>query len=597
MNVGDLLVARQPFIVPPYQRGYAWEDSELDDFIRDIRKLLDARRIQSEARHFFGGVFTVAKEDPEASPGRRFDIIDGQQRLATFTLMLSLIAFGFDSVAAEAAASREEELAETARSLAEQTRNEFLETFGFRDGRRIGTKRLILSRADRVHFQQLQEGFVPEPERASHERLNRAWEKLRNELVDEVLRDAEGPLTAQQKIERLHELRDTVTEGCFVLHITSSSEHEARRLFMVINDRGRNLGAGDLLRAWTLEQSEGQPQVQDELEKLWDEILADEESHIEHFLRARFASYVGRRAGRGTLFDEFRDRFFLPEPLAPHDSFLVETLSLRDDAALFRKLINGEWVYRSDTSVVRPWQKSRLRLLLARNALDHTLSLPLLLAAARHLPESVFAEMVHLLERVYFRYKIICRGHTGPLTAIYHEEALEIREVGASYQLARLEESLRELLDDRASEQTFRSEAPRQLLYRRGSNRILKYFLTTLAHYCAWDAAKSKWEILLDDSYVLDQDSLELEHIYPQNPGDVVPELEEYKHTLGNISFWRSEDNRAASNADFGEKRSSYAGSHVVLNRRLAEFSTWDADAIAMREQELIDCALRIFKV
>lgn len=599
LSVGDLLNRRHPFVVPPYQRGYAWEDDELTDFISDIRKLVEERRFNPQKRHFFGGVFTVGREDVGAGPGRRLQLIDGQQRLATFTLLLAIIGQEFQRLGEEARKLGLEEIAENALDLARNTREHFVETEEYDPyGRKTKSIRLTLSKADDPHFVSLVKGELPEPRRASHRRLSRAWQRLRTELVEKFLVNNGTTLPPDVRLQRLLELRSTLTDGCYILHISSQSVSEAHQLFMVINDRGRNLGAGDLLRAWTLEQTEGYPDQQREMEKLWDNILADEEAHIDHFLRTRYTSHLGRRPGRNSLFDDFCKAFFNSQGDNVGERFLSEIRQIAEEAALFRQLVAGDWVYESGGSSVKQWYKNRLRLLVAPNALNHELSLPLLMAARARLSESVFAELVHVLEKAYFRYKIICRGHTGPLTNAYHDEILRIRRGEEPYSLEPFKVKLRELLRERAPEATFRNEAVQVLQYDpSGPNRgVLKYFLTTLAHYCVWDTQTQSWRISLDDTYVLDLDSLHIEHIYPQHAQHVVPELEPLKHSLGNLTFWREKDNRAAANADFQTKRTYYAQSHR-LNQRLALFSEWNASTVQQWSKELIECALRVYDV
>lgn len=89
LDVGTLLHARLPFMVPKYQRAYAWDAEEIEDFIGDLRSCWSIRDERNQARpHFFGGIVSIQLTDASNVIGRRYEVIDGQQRLATFALLL-----------------------------------------------------------------------------------------------------------------------------------------------------------------------------------------------------------------------------------------------------------------------------------------------------------------------------------------------------------------------------------------------------------------------------------------------------------------------------------------------------------------------------
>ncbi len=76
INYLELIANGQTYRVPPYQRDYSWEEEQWEDLWDDIRALSDRR----EDRHYMGAIVLQAKSD------REFQIIDGQQRLATLSV-------------------------------------------------------------------------------------------------------------------------------------------------------------------------------------------------------------------------------------------------------------------------------------------------------------------------------------------------------------------------------------------------------------------------------------------------------------------------------------------------------------------------------
>ena len=83
--------AKRVFQVPDYQRGYAWQEQQLEDFVQDLELLAEGKQ------HFFGTLILHTGEDrPKARDEHRktylvCDIVDGQQRLTTVVLLLDAI--------------------------------------------------------------------------------------------------------------------------------------------------------------------------------------------------------------------------------------------------------------------------------------------------------------------------------------------------------------------------------------------------------------------------------------------------------------------------------------------------------------------------
>src|SRR3990172_2166058 len=82
-NFLELVGNGKIYRVPPYQRDYSWEEEQWEDLWNDIVEL----RENSEDRHYMGALVVEGKSD------REFLIIDGQQRMATLSI-LSLAVIG-----------------------------------------------------------------------------------------------------------------------------------------------------------------------------------------------------------------------------------------------------------------------------------------------------------------------------------------------------------------------------------------------------------------------------------------------------------------------------------------------------------------------
>lgn len=76
--------------IPRYQREYSWEKEQLEDFYSDIiSNIREENGSYSTQEYFFGTVMLVGNMD---KPNIPIEIIDGQQRITTITIFLSVLS-------------------------------------------------------------------------------------------------------------------------------------------------------------------------------------------------------------------------------------------------------------------------------------------------------------------------------------------------------------------------------------------------------------------------------------------------------------------------------------------------------------------------
>jgi len=74
------------YVVPVYQRNYAWREEQIEQLVDDV---WTAARDEGQDQYFLGNL-VVARRTPADGPGtaRSLEVIDGQQRLTTLSLLL-----------------------------------------------------------------------------------------------------------------------------------------------------------------------------------------------------------------------------------------------------------------------------------------------------------------------------------------------------------------------------------------------------------------------------------------------------------------------------------------------------------------------------
>src|SRR5579871_4299099 len=76
-NLLELLGNGRIYRVPPFQRDYSWTEEQWEDLWNDLLDLRD----RLDERHYMGALVVEGQSD------REFLIIDGQQRLATLSIL------------------------------------------------------------------------------------------------------------------------------------------------------------------------------------------------------------------------------------------------------------------------------------------------------------------------------------------------------------------------------------------------------------------------------------------------------------------------------------------------------------------------------
>ncbi|WP_136073208.1 HNH endonuclease family protein, partial [Candidatus Ulvibacter alkanivorans] len=366
----------------------------------------------------------------------------------------------------------------------------------------------------------------------------------------------------------------------------------AYKLFQVLNDRGKSLTEGDLLRAKTLELLEGYPTQQDSTESQWDQILMEKSKSTENYLRWIYQSHKGVRAGRNTLFDDSLS-YFYPQhsntsiSTQDADRILESTRKILDEIKVARKISTGSWPFSITRRPITEWDRNRLDILIRELGL--TVSLPLLLASY-HLGERKFSEITQILELFLFKYKVIANAHIEAAVSVFHSHCLSIRADVAAYDVNTLRADLNTLMNGKVTLTQFRAGLDGLSYKVGGGNKPLKYLLMTLEHYKRWyDLGANNTPECIDKTRVYDFTSTTIEHVYPRNASGSVLDstLEPIKNHLENLTFMGPTDNETGSNDSFAIKKPIFQVSSISLNTDIGDLPQWTTTELATRKELL----------
>jgi len=222
-SVGSLM-SSSLFVVPPYQREYAWGADEVTDFWEDLRGGLDAGS-------YFLGLTILTDEES------RKHVVDGQQRLLTITLLTTALLY--------------EALRAGRTALAERIRSDFLTAIDYNTDAALSRVTLSDKRDDETLQRIIRTGetaILPEspPPEGISDKLVEAYESLQRNLHADL---------ADDPFKRLGKWTDFLTNSVYLAVFVHPDPAAAYRVFEVINTRGRDLTTADLLKNYVISQT------------------------------------------------------------------------------------------------------------------------------------------------------------------------------------------------------------------------------------------------------------------------------------------------------------------------------------------------------
>ncbi|MBT1598491.1 GmrSD restriction endonuclease domain-containing protein [Curtobacterium flaccumfaciens] len=215
----ELLGGPKQYLVPLYQRPYAWEVRQRKRLWSDILELAETRRTNPSATHFMGSL--VLSTGAIVPTGMEFLVVDGQQRLTTLSILLCALR--------DYLRVHQSEQPMIAESIHEQY---IADRFKPGDAR----LKLLPTQADRDSFRAVVDGSVGADSTSG---VGDAYSFFRREL--ELADDPDDP----HDIERI---REAVLGGLSFVSITARDEDNVYRIFESLNNTGLRLTQGDLVR-------------------------------------------------------------------------------------------------------------------------------------------------------------------------------------------------------------------------------------------------------------------------------------------------------------------------------------------------------------
>lgn len=548
VNSNEVLGNGKKYIVPLYQRDYSWKEDNWEDLWADILLVLESNSV-----HYMGAIVLQSKGN------KTFNVIDGQQRLTTITII------------ALACIAKIKELAENG---IDKEANE--ERIKLLSSKFIGDKdpssltyfsKLSLNENNNSFFQTYILTFKNPATLRNFKDSDKLLLKAYKFFQEKVSKYFEINPKGEEIAKFLNEV---IAERLMFIQIIVENELRAYTVFETLNSRGVGLTVTDLLKNYlfSLVSDIDLPHIRSQWNRIVDTVGLD---NFPVFLRHYWVS-KNKLVRQEYLYKNVRAKIQNAEQL----SYLLEELEKNAERYVaFNNPADELWRGNKET-------KKHIKEL---EIFQVKQCLPILLISYDKIYNH-FDKILNIITVISFRSTVIGGYHGGRLEEVYNKAAIKIAngEITTPQQLA---EEVKELY---LSDTDFKNDFSTISLNTRRNKKLIRYILFELENKMS------------NNSYDFEESNATIEHILPENPSEEWEKhfsknvLENYVFRIGNYSLLEAGKNRDIGNKIYTEKVFIFETSSFEMTKKI-NYSEWNANNLDKRQSELAKIATSIWRV
>ncbi len=543
--------------VPQFQRDYSWSTDEWDDLWEDIIALFEPENDES---HYMGYLVLLS------SGNRKFDILDGQQRLTTISILILACLAHLKHLAENGIDAEDNE------KRKENLRHGYI---GFVDPVSLTSKsKLELN----CHNNRFYQRYLVPLETAPQRNLNSS-EYLMRQASNWFQTKVKS--YANEDGVKVAAFVDSLVDKLFFTVITVTDELNAFKVFETLNARGVRLSSTDLLKNYLFSIVAANKVHEDELQTLeetWEHIVGvlNSESFPE-FLRAYWNSR-NKLVRKTDLFKTIRKQ-----------------ITTREQAfTLIKNLEKASSIYASlQNPADAQWDSEEKDALQKLQMFNVRQTLPLLLKTFELWGENkrpLFKRVLNALLVFSFRYNVICNKQTHDQERLYNAISCKLNKPDKAA-AAMIFSGLKELYPvDNEFKSAFADKEMRTTNMR--NKKVVRYILFQIEKNIA------------GNEYNFDSIQYNIEHILPENPNPAEwadfreENISNYIFRIGNMTLMDAKPNRDIGNSPFSEKRVTYKESRFRQTAAIEEhYEEWKESIIDTRQKQFAQQAAQIWRI
>lgn len=571
------------FVIPPFQREYSWKQKHWENFFDDLMDYQEG---------YFLGSMVLVKLD-KGRIHQSFEVIDGQQRLTTLSILLLALYSVFKNE----------------KNKHNNQKEEIEEILFKKDGKSKVPRITLQTQSNNSDdYRALLSELFPDwkskcnkPQNAGNRRIYKAFRYFQDQIRNNEKRGAYKLLSILKKVQ--------------IVLIIVNSYHEANTLFTSLNNRGEPLSAVDLIKNSLFSWSKDQKDSTDLSTKWTDliKVLGEDYKIQERFFRQNYNAF---KTEAKSFVNQINTDSKHKIKTLPSEATRSNLLEIYD--TLFQNMNALDWCVKNAKTYSQIFEckiknKEINALIEQLNFIEGSPSYTLLLFLFRNseklkVTDRQLEQICLLLNNFFLRRHLTDKPATRTLDSLF---ASIINGINAQNLCGKKikDHILGELIAVSSSDEEFKKELARQNLYK--TKKLARYILANLYRETDekgdfWqkdNRGDPKWTIEHIMPQTLSKEWIE-ESFANETEESIGKLLEEHKDMLGNLTL--SAYNSKLYNRPFKEKRDlkdeksgNYIGykNGIHLNQFLVKKQSWTVEHIQERTEILIKEAANRFKL
>lgn len=554
------------FIVPRYQRSYAWKREHIEDLYKDIYSAIDI----SQKEYFLGSI-VVSKDDNNS------EVIDGQQRLATISILIAAIRNYY----------RDESDLDSVADIEKA----YLFNRDFETKEKL--PRLQLGKADNDYFQktiiQSENGMTLDfyKPKESHEKIKLALQ-IAEDFVKTIIKPNQNPHLVLSKFLKY------IDENVKVIRVDVPTYSDAFTIFETLNARGLDLTESDLIKNHLFSTAKDRI---DEVENKWVSMTAtietvEKEQEVVSFIKYFYASKFDA-VRKKELYKGIKDR------TNNKQKAIDFAVTLEDNAKRYVAILNSDdnfWNDFNNRTLVKNYVQN-----LNDFGIIHIRPLLLAVLESFNNDKKEIEKCLKLFVSWSIRFLISGSVSSGTFENQFSQRAIDVRNgfhlnKNKTTTPVKSAKDLSIIMDIVPSDTEFEEKFSDASII---SSKFARYILRTLE--------REKQNVKEPEKVInADESDINLEHVLPVNPSSnwgnlTAEEANVYYSKIGNLALLRKTSNSNIGNSKPSDKQPVLSQSEILLTKMIGEeiksSGTWGIKEIKARQNELAKLAINAWSL
>ncbi len=533
----EVILKKGQYIIPEYQREYDWTEENLNEFIQDIEE-------NKEENYFIGHM--VCEGDYN---GEEFVVIDGQQRITTITIMLSVLRDIF----------YEKKIYNLANGLHEKyifSKDKNYNEYVILDNKMPYPilQSYVQSKPDKKDKKIL-------PVKSGEKKIIKAYNKFYKEWKD----------ISEKKLIKL---RDKIF-NLEIIFVAVEEEVDAFTIFETLNAKGKDLTPLDLIKNQVFKNYERQPHL-DEPNDSWKQIIENSKENNLNFLNYFWSSKYKKVSDR-KIYKEFMKEASTKD--FDYNNFLKAFLN---DSKIFKKITIPkieDWKNQGEFKVFLALEAIQIFNIRVANSLLISL---LRDYKGKNISLAYLIKALVAIERFHFINNAIIGGRSSGLDTMYSKMSRDLFNAEDKHRKHNIIDAMVKKLQEKLpSIESFRAKIDSRLYYSSQNTKqkkLVQYALKRLEY------EKQNYNIELHD--------ISLEHVYPEKFDKYWQKIDiKNIQNIGNLVLLDKGINSKIGNKNYEDKKKIILKESTLLTTKevFEEYKDWDVYSIESRKEILVN--------